>query len=154
LIYEIVRHTFISTSRSAAVPELWTLGGIMRIIFSIVAVLGLLLTGFSVFEIRIVGDYRAQVRDVQFVLSEESKKEVADAHRRGAVFTGQTFGDVLSPKLDGIDALERGWFVVASVGIVVFVAGVFGVIGSRPHFQKLPPNNSLQATAAAPASCD
>jgi hypothetical protein len=25
LIYEIVRHTFISTSRSAAVPELWTL---------------------------------------------------------------------------------------------------------------------------------
>ena len=27
LIYEIVRHTFISTSRSAAVPELWTLDG-------------------------------------------------------------------------------------------------------------------------------
>jgi hypothetical protein len=27
LIYEIVRHTFISTSRSAAVLELWTLGG-------------------------------------------------------------------------------------------------------------------------------
>jgi len=26
LIYEIVRHTFISTSCSAAVPELWTLG--------------------------------------------------------------------------------------------------------------------------------
>jgi hypothetical protein len=26
LIYEIVRHTFVSTSRSAAVPELWTLG--------------------------------------------------------------------------------------------------------------------------------
>jgi hypothetical protein len=26
LIYEIVGHTFISTSRSAAVPELWTLG--------------------------------------------------------------------------------------------------------------------------------
>ncbi|MFZ0826011.1 MAG: hypothetical protein WAO02_01180, partial [Verrucomicrobiia bacterium] len=26
LIYEIVRHIFISTSRSAAVPELWTLG--------------------------------------------------------------------------------------------------------------------------------
>jgi hypothetical protein len=25
LIYEIVRHIFISTSRSAAVPELWTL---------------------------------------------------------------------------------------------------------------------------------
>jgi hypothetical protein len=26
LIYEFVPHTFISTSRSAAVPELWTLG--------------------------------------------------------------------------------------------------------------------------------
>jgi micrococcal nuclease len=30
LIYEIVQHTFISTSRSAAVPELWTLGVIAR----------------------------------------------------------------------------------------------------------------------------
>jgi hypothetical protein len=30
LIYEIVRHTFISMSRSAAVPELWTLG-VLRI---------------------------------------------------------------------------------------------------------------------------
>jgi hypothetical protein len=30
LIYEIIRHTFISTSRSAAVPELWTLGHITR----------------------------------------------------------------------------------------------------------------------------
>jgi hypothetical protein len=28
LIYEIVPHTFISTFRSAAVPELWTLGGV------------------------------------------------------------------------------------------------------------------------------
>jgi hypothetical protein len=30
LIYEIIHHTFISTSCSAAVPELWTLG-IMRV---------------------------------------------------------------------------------------------------------------------------
>ena len=61
LIYEFVRHTFISTSRSAAVPELWTLG-VMRtpldkmkkadraLIFALIFCLfmGLVFLGFSV----------------------------------------------------------------------------------------------------------
>jgi hypothetical protein len=109
----------------------WSLGGIMRVSFSIVAVLSLALTGFAVFQIHVVGDYRAKVRGVQFMLSEESKKEVAEAHRKGAVFTGQTLGDALSPELDGVDALERGWYVAASVGVVIFSAGVLGIIIGR-----------------------
>jgi hypothetical protein len=44
LIYEFVRHTFISTSRSAAVPELWTLDHFARRMKTIryIVVLGLL----------------------------------------------------------------------------------------------------------------
>jgi hypothetical protein len=116
------------------VAQLSTLGGIMRIIFSIVAVMGLLMAGLSVFEIRVARDYSDRVRDVQSGLSAESEKEVADTHRRGAVFTGQTFGDVLSPKLDGVGTLERGWLVVIFASTVVFLAGSAGVIiARRPH---------------------
>jgi hypothetical protein len=45
LIYEIVHHTFISVSRSAAVPELWSFA--MRTIFSVMFCF-VLVIGFSV----------------------------------------------------------------------------------------------------------
>jgi hypothetical protein len=39
LIYELVRHTFISASRSAAVPELWTLGAAMKLSRHLIVIL-------------------------------------------------------------------------------------------------------------------
>ena len=62
----------------------------MRIIFSIVAVLGLFLVGFSVVEIRVANDYRARVIEIQHMIAAMDNDVEADAHRKGAVFTGQT----------------------------------------------------------------
>jgi len=105
----------------------------MRILFSIIAVLGVLLTGLSVFEIRAMSDYRTRVEDVQLRLSYESEKEVAKITQKGGVFTGQTVNGYCCRKLQGIDALERGWFAAASVSVMIFFAGVAGIIAGRRH---------------------
>ena len=103
----------------------------MRILFIIVGLVGLLLAGLVVFEIRAANDYGSKIQDVQSLLSAESKKEVADAHRRGAVFTGQTLGDVLSPQLDGFDTFRNGWFVVAVCSVTLLLVGTVGIFIER-----------------------
>jgi hypothetical protein len=107
----------------------------MRMIFCIVTVLGLFVLGFSVFQIRAVRDYRDRVRGVQDALVAAGRREVAEAHRMGAVFTGQTWGDVLIPELDGIDKLQRGWFVVAFAGVATLAAGIGGFIACHKQIR-------------------
>jgi hypothetical protein len=124
------------------VAQIWS--EIMRFIFSIITVLGLILAGFSIYEHRLARDYRMRVKVVQMGLSVEAEKEVADVHRQGAVFTGQTFGDAMSPMLDGIDAIERGWLLVTAAGDIIFLAGVAGLIMTRKQ-------NVRQVTSERPA---
>jgi hypothetical protein len=106
----------------------------MRVIFFIVAVLGLALTGLAVFQVRVASDYHTSVSEVQSMLSGEP----FSPHRKGLVITGENLGDALSRRLDGVDALERGWFVAALIGIAVSTAGVIGIIVERRR--EMPPN--------------
>jgi hypothetical protein len=59
LIYEFVRHIVFFTSRSAAVPELWTLGKAMNTMFIFVVCFGVLVFGViiatSIFNARVGG---------------------------------------------------------------------------------------------------
>ena len=106
----------------------------MRIIFSVVAVMGLLLVGLSAIEIRSAREYRDKVSDVQQFLAKLDAKNVGQAKQMGAVFTGPSIAWEYGAPLDGVDALERGWLVVTSAGAIIFLAGVAGVIiARRPH---------------------
>jgi hypothetical protein len=127
----------------------------MRVIFPTVILLGLLLTGLSIFELRLVIEYRSRVHDVQSWLAALDAKRMHDAEREHAVFTGDSLAYRFGEDVGGIDKIEKGWFAVAYGGGALFIIGVAGIlVGSRASSQTSPPNKSLQATAAAPASCD
>jgi hypothetical protein len=127
----------------------------MRVLFATVGVLGLFLVGLSVFEIRIVREYRTKVHDVQYWLAAIDRKNVEQAKSRNMTFTGTSVAYQFGEEVDGLEQLERGWLACAFVGGAIFVLGVADIILERRRYlQKSSPNKSLQATAAAPASSD
>jgi hypothetical protein len=111
--------------------QLLSLGGIMRIIFSIVAILGLFLTGFSMFEYQATNVYRSKVGEVQDALRTVDTLNVNKAKMAGATFTGTSFADQYGSLLDGIGALQRSWLVATFASAVVFLSGAAGVIIAR-----------------------
>jgi hypothetical protein len=106
----------------------------MRIVFSIIAISGLFLTGFSVFEFHATNVYRSKVREVQDALRTVDALNVERAKMAGATFTGTSFADEYGSRLDGIGALQRSWLVVTFANAIVFLAGAAGVVTiRRPH---------------------
>ena len=106
----------------------------MRIIFTIIAILGLFLTGYSVFEFQATSVYRSKVGEIQDALRTVDTLNVDKAKMRGATFTGTSLADQFGSRLDGIDAVQRSWLVVTFASVVVFLAGAAGIITTRrPH---------------------
>ena len=103
----------------------------MRIIFSIIAILGLFLTGFSVFEFQATNVYRSKVGEVQDALRAVDTLNTEKAKMVGATFTGTSLAGEYGSRLDGIGALQRSWLVVIFASAVVFLAGAAGVIVIR-----------------------
>ena len=123
----------------------------MRVLFSIVIILGLLLTGLSIFEIRVVSEYRSKVHDVQSWLAAWQQKQADEDRRKGITYTATSLAYQFGESVEGLDHLERGWLAVAGVGGALFTLGIAGVIiGRRASFQKSPPNTALEPTRGAP----
>jgi di/tricarboxylate transporter len=106
----------------------------MRILFSIVALLGLLLIGFSMFEIRAAIEYRSNVSEVQQLLTVLGQFNQDRARLAGGVFTGTSLAQEYGSRLDGVDRFERGWLIIAFVGTFVFFAGIAGFIIERRRY--------------------
>jgi hypothetical protein len=145
LIYEIVCHTFISPSRSAAVPELWTLGGFgfmhASITNDIVQIVGFAILICAPFSKRRV---RARWANMVFILGSTigiAKGSITLAWDLGWFTVSDRSGRLLEDYLSMTGGLLLGFLFS-----LIFSGQLTG--------KKQPPNKSLQATAAAPASCD
>jgi hypothetical protein len=116
----------------------------MRILFVIVIVFGVALTGLSICGIRIANEHLATDQDVQQELKTLSK------HAPGS--STDYLAGVQEASLDDINLIKKGWAAVLFAGISLFIAGIAGVIIQRRRpVENLPPNKSLQPTATAPS---
>jgi hypothetical protein len=115
--------------------QLLSLGSIMRVCFIIVGVLGIFLICLPLFEVRAVRTYISKVNEVQAGIVEWDKAVRAeDAERfkpQHVVFNGPTLDQEFGSRLEGADAFERGWFIVAFAGAVLLFVGVCGIIFCR-----------------------
>jgi hypothetical protein len=128
----------------------------MRVLFTIVAIIGLFLVGLAFFEVRTAWDCRFKVAEFQPKLDALEQKYVALVSKQTDVkYTGKSLAQQFAESAKVLDSLERDCSFVGWAGGALFILGTVGIIiGRRAGSQKSPPNKSLQATAAAPASCD
>lgn len=103
----------------------------MRVLFSTIAVLGLLLAALSIFEIKVVREYLAELRDTQKGLSDWERREQEKANKMNMVITGNSIAYAFGRSVEELAPLERGWWVAFSLGGVLFVLGVTGFIIQR-----------------------
>ena len=126
----------------------------MRVLFSIVIVLGLLLTSLSIFEVRVVSECRSKVNESFSMLQLlEQKQAGRDKQQgwRGWEPLSSSFVNAYGQSWKGLDDIERGWLAAACIGGVLFVLGIAGIVaGRRASFQKSPPNTALEPTPTAP----
>jgi hypothetical protein len=94
----------------------------MRTHFTIVALLGLFMFGYSLRELRAVRQFQWEVRGVQASFREW----VSLTRDRHSVYTGTDPETIIAP-LNGIENHARAWCAVSALGAAVFVCGVSGV---------------------------
>ena len=104
----------------------------MRILFIIVLVLGLLLTGLSVCGIRIANEHRDTDRDVHQLLARLAAP--GPAHNLDA----DALEGVQEASMDEIDLIKRGWLIIFFTGPALFMVGNVGIIiQRRAYVQKI-----------------
>ena len=116
----------------------------MRVLFTIVAILGLLLVGLAFFETRAVWEYRFKVAEFQPRLNALEQKYVALVSKQTDIkYTGTSLAQQFQESVKGLDNLERDCLFVAWAGGALFILGTVGIIiGRRAGSQKSPPNTA------------
>ena len=94
---------------------------------TVTAAIGLLLCGYSIYEIGQVRKFSASVQDVRQTVLEWDRLRTPRNVVRLQVPSTQS---MLAP-LDGVASFEQGWWVIAIGGGAVFAAGITAMISER-----------------------
>ncbi len=122
---------FVGAQSSAAAARLSVSIMHMRLLHLTVTCLGLMLCGFSLFEVARVRWYCSEVREVQNEAS-RGMDEITEIARKRQMFAIAPSPQSVLARLDASADLERGWWVVCIGGGLVFLVGVVCVF-TRPN---------------------
>ena len=120
----------------------------MRILFSTVALLSIILAGLSVLEIREVRNERAILHRF---LSDIDKSKVASARAMHMSIETDSVEYMYFSSDNSLSTFESGWKAVLCVAGVLFAIGIAGIIIGLVG-GKVSPNKALQPTAAVPGA--